>query len=95
MYPFSTPDGELILREIFIEFTLKVIESGLDVGWEELSYVGIKFKFRKSFGEQDFTVLGFAYFEVCWWILAIGIVLSLLAFLAEFISKTYKGRSLT
>uniref|UniRef100_T1GKK9 Uncharacterized protein n=1 Tax=Megaselia scalaris TaxID=36166 RepID=T1GKK9_MEGSC len=67
LYPFNLRNGHKFLQEILTSFTLKVIEAGLDLAWEEMS-------------NKSFEILGFKYFETVWWILIVGIILSILTF---------------
>lgn len=84
LYPFIIFDSNEILKDVFISFTLSVIESGLDLAWEKLSYIDINFKFRKDYEGKHFHILGFEYFEVTKWILLIGIISSILVFCVEY-----------
>lgn len=66
LYPFKMYSGYTILQDIVTTYIMKVIESGLDFAWEELSYQDIKFKFQTDFDKSEVQVLGFPYFEVAW-----------------------------
>lgn len=83
IYPFFHHDKLYILSNVFSSFTLKVLESGLDYIWELYSYLDIKFKYKREEVQHSWTVLGFKYFEVTWWILFVGIFSSILVFIFE------------
>uniref|UniRef100_T1GKL0 Uncharacterized protein n=1 Tax=Megaselia scalaris TaxID=36166 RepID=T1GKL0_MEGSC len=58
IYPFFIDGSEKVLKEIVSFFTLKVLENGLDLAWEELSILDMKLKFKKDY-KNSFQVLGF------------------------------------
>lgn len=91
LYPFFFHDGQKILTETIKCFTLKVLESGLDFAWQELSYLDINFRLHKNINE-NFQILGFGYFEISWWIIGVGIILAVLVFFVEVLKDKFKNK---
>lgn len=79
------------MRETQEIFYMRVAESGLDYIWEQFSYYDIKFKLIKE-SKQNFMILGFKYFKIAWIIGFLGIGLSLIIFISEFIYKNGKQK---
>lgn len=82
VYPLRSQNPYLKFHDIFTYFYMRVSESGLKNIWETLSYRDMNFHYIRLAHEQ-WIVLGFEYFQVAWWILAIGVSLSLCVFLIE------------
>lgn len=93
LHPFKTNIGTMTFQDIMVSYTMKVIESGLDIAWEKQTYFDIKFKFRTS-AENSFRILELRYFIGVWWIFGGGVVLSVFVFYIEMsMQKIYNLRS--
>lgn len=92
IYPLTANSRLIFTDEIFTPFTLRILEGGLDIIWETFSYLDIHFKFKTELDDIDFTVLGFRYFEVTWWILLFGLTMSVFVFCIEISFFFFKNK---
>lgn len=91
IYPFASTNLYISINDIMSLFTLRTLENGLDMAWEQLSYNDIKFKFLKDDQDIPWNVLGFPYFEVCWWILVLGLTCSIFIFGLEVFVREFQS----
>lgn len=87
IYPLDLYGCKLLLQDFIKFFTLNVVESGLDIAWEQFTYNDIHFKFYPDINSSPIQTLRLEYFEVAWWILTFGITLSSITFLFEILFK--------
>lgn len=82
IYPLQNLNSHLDFEQVFSFFNLRVLETGFQDIWETFSYRDINFRYLRMTSDQ-WTVLGFEYFEVAWWILVLGNCLSGVVFVIE------------
>lgn len=88
LYPLSLTPLVRMVDTINL-FYMHILESGLDLFWQQTSYFDMKFQILRKI-ETNYIVLGFQYFKIAWIIGFTGLVLSLIAFMMEFITSNFK-----
>lgn len=88
-YPLRSSNGLFLLHDLYTLYTLRVLEGGLNIIWETISYRDIKFRFLQNEIRASWLKLGFKYFNIVWLIYIIGTFTSVCAFFSELLCDKY------